>query len=405
MADETSGRAVSRRAVIVAAAASVGLAACSRSEPGGQRAGPLPFGELPPAEPSTSRVSFPPSSSYRNLPTESPSPNATSIAADRIAVPTPSTRTATSTPARNHALVDPARVRANELGVIPVIMYHQIKLKITGPYDTTPRDFRAGLQRMFRAGYRPVRAIDLARGQLDVPAGYSPVVLTFDDGYANQLRLQPDGTVDPSCAVGILLEVCRQFPNCRPAATFNINKNPFGLDDAESQAAALTVLHRLGFEIGNHTYGHDNLAKMSVTGIERDFVLLQRLVSAAVPGLAVRTMALPYGSMPRSPRAASVLPRGSWAGDRYVNDATFLAGANPSLSPFASGFDPQRVPRILSTSWRGGRLPQTLLYWLDYLAAHPGEGYVSGGRPGHVTVPAQLRPHVARSYADHVVTY
>ena len=48
MADETSGRAVSRRAVIVGAAASVGLAACSRSEPGGQRAGPLPFGELPP---------------------------------------------------------------------------------------------------------------------------------------------------------------------------------------------------------------------------------------------------------------------------------------------------------------------------------------------------------------------
>ena len=109
MADGTSGRAVSRRAVIVAAAATVGLAACSRSEPGGRRAGPLPFGELPPAEPSTSQVSFPPSSSYRNLPTESPSPNTTSIAPDRIAVPTPSTQTATSAPARNHALVDPAR--------------------------------------------------------------------------------------------------------------------------------------------------------------------------------------------------------------------------------------------------------------------------------------------------------
>jgi hypothetical protein len=168
MADETSGRAVSRRAVIVAAA-SVGLTACTRSEPGGQRAGPLPFGELPPVEPSTSRVSFPPSSSYRNLPTESPSPNTTSIAPERIAVPTPSTQTATSTPARNHALVDPARVRANELGVIPVMMYHQIKPKITGPYDTTPRDFRAGLQRMFRAGYRPIRAIEPAGSSTSRP--------------------------------------------------------------------------------------------------------------------------------------------------------------------------------------------------------------------------------------------
>ena len=54
------------------------------------------------------------------------------------------------------------------------MMYHQIKPKITGPYDTTPRDFRAGLQRMFRAGFRPVRAIDLARGQLDLPAGIQP---------------------------------------------------------------------------------------------------------------------------------------------------------------------------------------------------------------------------------------
>src|SRR6266480_3936765 len=79
MADGTGGRAVSRRAVIVAAAATVGLAACSRSEPGARRAGPLPFGELPPAEPSTPQVSFLPSTRYPNLPTESPSPNTTSI--------------------------------------------------------------------------------------------------------------------------------------------------------------------------------------------------------------------------------------------------------------------------------------------------------------------------------------
>ena len=209
MADGPSGRAVSRRAVIVAAAA-VGLAACSRREPGAQRAGPLPFGVLPPAEPSTPQVSLPPSSSYPNLPTDSPSPHSTSLA---TATPTPSTRPATSAPVGNRAPVDPAQVRANELGVIPVMMYHQIKSKITGPYDTTPRDFRAGLERMFQAGYRPVRAIDLAHGQLDVPAGYSPVVLTFDDGYSNQLRLQPDGTVDPACAAGILIDVCRQFPN------------------------------------------------------------------------------------------------------------------------------------------------------------------------------------------------
>ena len=200
-------------------------------------------------------------------------------------------------------------------------------------------------------------------------------------------------------------EVCRQFPDCRPAGTFNINKNPFDLGDAASQHAALTVLHRLGFEVGNHTYGHDNLARMPAGGIERDFVVLQRLVTDAAPGLTVRTMALPYGSMPQLPRAASVLRQGSWDGERYVNDATFLAGANPSLSPFASGFDPQRVPRVQSTSWRGGALPLTFRYWLDYLDAHPRERYVSAGRPGYVTIPARLRRQVAHRYADRVITY
>src|SRR6516164_3047046 len=104
MADGTGGRAVSRRAVIVAAAATVGLAACSRSEPGARRAGPMPFGELPPAEPSTPQVAFPPSSGYPNLPTESPSPNTTSMA-----TAAPSTQPATSTPAGNHPQADPAQ--------------------------------------------------------------------------------------------------------------------------------------------------------------------------------------------------------------------------------------------------------------------------------------------------------
>jgi Polysaccharide deacetylase len=395
---------VSRRAVILATAA-VGLAACSRAEPGVRRAGTPLFGDRP-----TTTEPRPPE----------PTPSAPDIAAgsaDLVAaghsvapMPPPTTGSVPTTghPAPIpivHPAIDPAEIRANELGVVPVMMYHRITAQMRSEYDTTPGDFRGGLQRMFRAGYRPARAIDLVRGQFDVAPGYTPVVLTFDDAYADQLRLQPDGRVDPSCAVGILLSVCRQFPSCRPAGTFNINNNPFGLDDPTEQARALTLLHRLGFEVGNHTYGHDNLTRMAPDGIERDFVLLQRLVVSAVPGVAVRTMALPYGAMPASARAAAVLRRGRWGGDSYVNEATFLAGANPSVSPFAADFDPQRVPRIRSTSWRGGTIPLTGRYWLDYLDAHPHERYVSAGRPGHVTIPRSVRSQLAGRYARRVVTY
>jgi hypothetical protein len=184
-------------------------------------------------------------------------------------------------------------------GLIPVMMYHRVTLAPAGEYDTSCEDFRAGLQRMFAAGYRPVRTIDLVRGQLPVAAGYSPVVLTFDDGYADQFQLTANGQLASDCAVGILQRVCREFPHCPPAGTFNINRNPFGLYDPADRVTGLTRLHRLGFEIANHTYGHDNLAWLTAAGVQQDFVELQRMVRHAVPGVAVRTMALPYGDAGR----------------------------------------------------------------------------------------------------------
>ncbi|MFZ1118021.1 MAG: hypothetical protein WAN44_19575 [Propionibacteriaceae bacterium] len=46
----------------------------------------------------------------------------------------------------------------------------------------TPAAFRAQVRRLLHSGYRPIDARDLARGRVDVPAGMTPVVLTFDDG-------------------------------------------------------------------------------------------------------------------------------------------------------------------------------------------------------------------------------
>jgi peptidoglycan/xylan/chitin deacetylase (PgdA/CDA1 family) len=251
---------------------------------------------------------------------------------------------------------DPREVRANEVGLIPVMMYHRVTPAPAGEYDTSCEDFRAGVRRMFAAGYRPVRTIDLVRGQLPVAAGFSPVVLTFDDGYPDQFQLTADGQVASDCAVGILQRVCREFPHCPAAGTFNINRNPFGLHDPADQVTALTRLHRLGFEIANHTYGHDNLARLTAAGVQQDFVELQRMVTHAVPGVAVRTMALPYGVMPADP---ALVRRGRWDGESYVNEGILLVGAAPSPSPFAASFDPTRIPRIRSTSWRAGRMPLT----------------------------------------------
>lgn len=116
-------------------------------------------------------------------------------------------------------IVDPASVKANELGEVPVMMYHRLTATPKGEYDRTPADFRAELERLYASGYRPVLARDLVAGTMDVPAGTTPVVLTFDDGTISQYRLGPDGSVAPDTAVGILLEFAKGHPDFRPVAT------------------------------------------------------------------------------------------------------------------------------------------------------------------------------------------
>ena len=363
MSDERIGQSITRRGVLGAALAGV-LAACSAGASERHATG-----SALPASPNAAST-----------------PKPGSLAAAKPSV----------------HLVDPAEVKANEVGLVPVMMYHRITAQVNGDYDTTPKDFRAGLQRMFSARYRPVRTIDLVRGTLDVPAGFTPVVLTFDDGYPDQFAADEAGNVDPDSGVGILLDVCKEFEDCPPAGSFNINKNPFGLTTPSTQRAGLATLHQLGFEIANHTFNHDDLADLGATDVQRDFVNLQRLVHDAVPGASVLTMALPFGVSPQRRALASA---GSWDGERYLNEGVLDVGANPSPSPFSRTFDPAAIPRIRSMSARGGRLPLTFKYWLDALAAHPEQRYVSAGNPGHVTIPKALTPMLDARFREHAITY
>jgi hypothetical protein len=130
---------------------------------------------------------------------------------------------------------DPAKVKANELGTVPVMMYHRLTSK-PGEYDMTPAAFRAQVRRLLHSGYRPIDARDLARGRVDVPAGMTPVVLTFDDGSPGQFALRADGRLDPGCAAGILTaEVCQ---GSRCAAAGYVLHQPGALRATVRAAAA-----------------------------------------------------------------------------------------------------------------------------------------------------------------------
>jgi peptidoglycan/xylan/chitin deacetylase (PgdA/CDA1 family) len=307
--------------------------------------------------------------------------------------PKPTETTANPTPAAVPA-GDPATtaaaVRANELGEIPVVMYHQIREDGGGEYDLTPAEFRAELERLWVEGYRPVRAIDLVTGNLDVPEGKSPVVLTFDDSTKEQLALGPDGQVKPQTAIGIMLDFKRTHPGFKLAGTFYPNREPFA--GVAEGPALLRWLAEHGFELGNHTKDHIPLDQLSAAEARRELVLGRQVIRAALPQARVRTVALPLGAWP-SPR--SIAWRGTWGGRAYGHEGVFLVGAEPAASPFTRGFDRHAIPRIRTTP-RGAAKPEYgSSWWLDQLRSDPDRRYVSDGDPHTIMFPRRLEETLA----------
>lgn len=287
-----------------------------------------------------------------------------------------------ATTAQAEAKPDPASVKANELGVIPVLMYHRLTPTPKAEYDRRPDDFRAELQRLHDSGYRPVLARDLIAGTMDVPAGKTPVILTFDDTTPSQYRLGPDGQVGPDTAIGILLEFSKSHPDFKPVATMYVNGNPF---EAGAGTRELQDLTRRGFELGAHTLTHANLGKADSELVQKELVQGLRVIKKAVPDEKVVTMALPFGVRPTDRALAH---EGSWDGERYLFDGIFLVGSEPSPSPFSADFDPLGVPRIRSADWDGGKANFGTAFWLDTLDSRPERRYVSDGDPGRVSFPS-----------------
>jgi hypothetical protein len=252
-------------------------------------------------------------------------------------------------------------------------MYHQLLPDGGGAYDLTPDEYRAELQRLYEAGYRPITASALATGAIDLPRGATPVVLTFDDSTTSQAALLPDGRIDPDSAVGIMLDFARDHPDFRPAGTFYVNRAPFGADPRAGELAQKLVA--LGFELGNHTLDHARLDELDDAGVQRQIVLGNRLIRELVPNAEVTTIALPFGLLPARRELAL---SGSWDGERYRFAGAFLAGAEPSPSPLSRSFVAGEIPRIRSD-------PADLLNgssdWLARLEANPELRYVSDGRP------------------------
>jgi peptidoglycan/xylan/chitin deacetylase (PgdA/CDA1 family) len=290
-------------------------------------------------------------------------------------------------------------LQPNELGRVMILEYHKVD-QPEERWTRTPANFRGDLERLWERGYRLVALNDLLDGRIAIPRGTTPIVLTFDDSSPGQFRLierNGEWVLDPDCAVGILEAFERQHPEFGRAATFYVlpGADPPNrlFNQKELAGRKLQYLAAHGYEIGNHTLWHANLAKYPERVVRGQLATAQEWIQRHVPGYRIRTLALPMGAYPRDIRWAIEGAEGQTA---YRHDAILQVAGGASPSPHARAFDPFHLPRIQA-------IESELAHWLGYFDRNPQERYVSDGDASLITVPPGTLDKVRRSPGAKVV--
>ncbi len=263
---------------------------------------------------------------------------------------------------RATAPVAAAARQPNRLGAIPVLEYHLIGDR-ESRWGRSWQRFAADLELLHARGYRPITVRQLVEKRIDVAAGMTPVVITFDDASPGQFRFIERGdslVVDPTSALGVWEAFAARHPEWKGRAVFCMLPSAteghafFGDKGIQGQRTPwrmrkLQYLARGGYELCNHTLWHANLSRMSASGVQEQIARAQLAVDSAGTGVQMRTMALPLGIWPKD---RALLRSGAWTDPRsgrttrYAIDAILMVSGGPARSPFDPAFDPQRIPRV-----------------------------------------------------------
>lgn len=286
----------------------------------------------------------------------------------------------------------------NEMGRFPILEWHQVG-DVDGTYKVSRERFLAELEELYRRDYQPVNLSEILDRTLSLPRGKTPVLFTFDDASPSQFRyVEKNGqlVVDPTSAVGILLEFIRTHPSWKPKGLFCMLPAAaaghafFGEKGIDGQQSAwrfrkVQFLVQQGFELCNHTLWHAKLNKYSDAVVQEQFARGAMAIDSAVPGYRVRGMALPYGLWPKN-RALTL--SGSWYDPRskrtvtYRHEAVFQVAGGPARSPFDPQFNPKSLPRV---PLQGGTKLSTTLDLLD--TPGPMARFISDGDPKTIARP------------------
>ena len=300
-------------------------------------------------------------------------------------------------------VIDYDLVKPNETGEVMVIMYHSLGEK-NSAYVRTVESFKADLERLYAMDFRAISLQDYVNNNIDVPAGMTPVVFTFDDGHVSNFRMiekEGEMIVDPDCTVGILEAFYQMHQDFGLEATFFLNGGtPF--KQKEYMDYKMNYIVEKGMELGNHSAGHEHLPKLNADQIQKTLGGNIQFIESVVDNYEIKGLALPFGERPKDEYLNSLVTSGTYQGVAYKHNAILKVGWKPEVAAIHKKFNFEAINRVQS-----GDDDYQLSFYLDNYEKNPSKRFVSDGNPMTVTVPEERSETVdeARLGDMELITY
>ena len=306
--------------------------------------------------------------------------------------------------------------KVNELGRVPIMMYHGIHNKLNNEtaytggnvdkdgYQRTAEAFANDLEFYYNNNYRFIRLEDYINGKIDVELGYSPIILTFDDGLENNIKVtgldsNGDIIIDSKSAVGVMEAFKKKHPDANVTATFFVNGDLFQQEEYNEQILKWLIDH--GYDIGNHTWSHVNFKLASIEEAQEEVGSIYELLEQYIPGKYVNIVALPYGSPGvKSHYTYPYILNGTYNGKEYHTDAALRVGWESDYSPYSVNFDKEFIKRIRAYDNEGEDFD--IEYNFNFLKERR---YISDGNVNTIVIPSDLQEYLDNTYNLEVITY
>jgi hypothetical protein len=242
-------------------------------------------------------------------------------------------------------------------------------------------DLRAQLESLNDAGFVLVAVKDWINGDISVPAGRKPLIISMDDlFFNNQITLGPDGVPTTDTEIGIFWQFAQEHPEFgfHLALFANLGDKLYAEPDypdwEEKLARAIAWCEDHGAKVYNHTYSHSRLDLTEPPGVKAELrkndLYLRELLTMIgredlIPQLG-NMLAPSFGNWPDA-NGTYVMehyttPEGVPMQAIFAIDNNERAGFVPP--PYSPEFNRFHIPRIAAR-------PVTIQYLVDHKGEFP----------------------------------